>query len=506
MSDLLQAAIASNLESLQFAGPELALTISILVIVTVDLVYSGEKRALMTGLTLAGLLWAVWSIVGLYGTEPRSLFAGMMALDDFGLFFKLLMAGTTLVVVVFGIQSTDIDEKLAEFYAVLLTIVLGGFLMASSTNLLMMYLTLELVSLPSFILAGYQRHVQRSNEAALKYVVYGGVSSGVMLYGFSLIYGLTGTLDLFEVSSRIAAQGGLDLTLFLAATMSMAGFGYKVACVPFHFWCPDVYQGAPTPVTAFLSVAPKAVGFAMLARFFYVGLSSYDGTLGTSLAGQWPELLAIVSACTMTLGNLTAIWQNNLKRLLAYSSIAHAGYMMMGVVMLSSAGLQGVMFYAAVYLFMNLGAFFVVLLVADRTGSEDIKDFAGLGWRSPFIAAVMTFFLASLTGLPPTAGFAGKLYLFSAVVEGGLWWLAVVGVLNSAVSLYYYWRIARTMYLEDPAVAEPLGIPAIATVTLAVLFAGTVVFGIYFGPLSDLTAQSTTLYAPVQAAAQAMLR
>ena len=506
MSDLLQAAIASNLESLQFAGPELALTISILVIVTVDLVYSGEKRALMTGLTLAGLLWAVWSIVGLYGTEPRSLFAGMMALDDFGLFFKLLMAGTTLVVVVFGIQSTDIDEKLAEFYAVLLTIVLGGFLMASSTNLLMMYLTLELVSLPSFILAGYQRHVQRSNEAALKYVVYGGVSSGVMLYGFSLIYGLTGTLDLFEVSSRIAAQGGLDLTLFLAATMSMAGFGYKVACVPFHFWCPDVYEGAPTPVTAFLSVAPKAVGFAMLARFFYVGLSSYDGTLGTSLAGQWPELLAIVAACTMTLGNLTAIWQNNLKRLLAYSSIAHAGYMMMGVVMLSSAGLQGVMFYAAVYLFMNLGAFFVVLLVADRTGSEDIKDFAGLGWRSPFIAAVMTFFLASLTGLPPTAGFAGKLYLFSAVVEGGLWWLAVVGVLNSAVSLYYYWRIARTMYLEDPAVAEPLGIPAIATVTLAVLFAGTVVFGIYFGPLSDLTAQSTTLYAPVQAAAQAMLR
>ena len=507
MSDFLQAAIASNLESLHFAGPELALTISILVIVAVDLIYSGEKRRLvMTALTLAGLAWALWSIVDLYGTEPRSLFAGMMALDNFGLFFKMVMVVTTIVVVLFGVQSKDIDEKLAEFYAVLLTIVLGGCLMASSTNLLMMYLSLELVSLPSFILAGYQRHLQRSNEAALKYVVYGGVSSGVMLYGFSLIYGLTGTLDIFEVSSRIAAQGGLDLTLFLAATLSMAGFGYKVASVPFHFWCPDVYEGAPTPVTAFLSVAPKAVGFAMLARFFYIGLSSYDGRLGTPLAGQWPELLAIVSACTMTLGNLTAIWQSNLKRLLAYSSIAHAGYMMMGVVMLSSAGLQGVMFYAAVYLFMNLGAFFVVLLVADKTGSEDIKEFTGLGWRSPFLAAAMTFFLASLTGLPPTAGFAGKVYLFSAVVQGGLWWLAVVGVLNSAVSLYYYWRIVRTMYLEDPATTEPLGVPAFATATLAVLFAGTVVFGIYFGPLSDLTAQSTTLYAPAQEVVQAVLR
>lgn len=505
MTDLIQLAIASNLESLSYAGPELALTVSILVIVTVDLFFKRQQPLLMTVLAFAALGWALWSIVGLYGGEPRSLFAGMMALDDFSLFFKLIMTITTIVVIFFGLQSRDIDEKIAEFYAVLLTIVLGGFLMASSTNLLMMYVSLELVSLPSFILAGYQKHIQRSNEAALKYVVYGGVSSGIMLYGFSLIYGVTGTLDVFEVSTIIAGQQGLDLTLFLAATLAMAGFGYKVASVPFHFWCPDVYEGAPTPVTAFLSVAPKAVGFAMLARFFYLGLSSFDGTVGTVLAGQWPQLLALVSASTMTLGNLTAIWQNNLKRLLAYSSIAHAGYMMMGVVMLSSAGLKGVMFYSAVYLFMNLGAFLVVLLIAEKTGNEDIKEYSGLGWRSPFIALVMTIFLASLTGLPPTAGFVGKVYLFAAVVDGGLWWLAVVGVLNSAVSLYYYWRIVRAMYLEEPATSDRFGVPAFANAMLGVLVIGTLVFGVYFGPLADLAEQSTRLFMPAVSNLQAML-
>ena len=267
--------------------------------------------------------------------------------------------------------------------------------MASSTNLLMMYLSLELVSLPSFILVGYQKRVRRSNEAALKYVVYGGVSSGIMLFGFSWIYGLTGTLDIYEIASVLDASPSYGLTLFLGAALAMAGFGYKVASVPFHFWCPDVYEGAPTPVTAFLSVAPKAAGFALLARFFYLGLSEYDGTSGTVIGIAWPQLLAVISACTMTLGNLTAIWQRNLKRLLAYSSIAHAGYMMMGIVMLSASGLKAVMFYTAAYLFMNLGAFLVVLVLAVRIGSEEIQDYNGLGWRSPWVALAMTAFLFS---------------------------------------------------------------------------------------------------------------
>ena len=207
----------------------------------------------------------------------------------------------------------------------------------------------------------------------------------------------------------------------------------------------------------------------------------------------------------MTLGNLTAIWQNNLKRLLAYSSIAHAGYMMMGVVMLSQAGLQAIMFYTAVYLFMNLGAFLVVILITEQTGSEDIAEYRGLGWRAPFAAAVMTVFLASLTGLPPTAGFIGKVYLFSSVIEGGLWWLALVGVLNSAVSLYYYWRVVRTMYLDDPEKTEPIAFPAFANAALLVLLAGTLVFGLYFTPLANLTSASTTLHIPTPEVAQAAI-
>jgi NADH-quinone oxidoreductase subunit N len=497
LNELIQQAIAANISSLSLAMPEIILTIGILLIVTIDLLVSGDNKALMTGLTVATLLAALASVVSLYDQPAQSLFVGMLALDPFSLYFKLLVIATTLVVVVFGLQSSDIDHKYAEFYAVFLTVGLGGFLMASATNLLMMYLALELVSIPSFVLTGYQKHVRRSNEAALKYVVYGGVSSGIMLYGFSLLYGLTGTLDVHEIGAALASGDVPDVTLFIAATLAMAGFGYKVASVPFHFWCPDVYQGAPTPVTAFLSVAPKAVGFAMIARFFYLGLSTFDGVSGEVLGGQWTELLAVIAAATMTLGNLTAIWQNNLKRLLAYSSIAHAGYMMMGIVMLSPAGLQAIMFYTGVYLFMNLGAFLVVILIAERTGSEDISEFRGMGWRAPFLSVAMTVFLASLTGLPPTAGFIGKVYLFAAVVEGGLWWLAVVGVLNSAVSLYYYWRVVRTIYLDDPEPgAEPFTVPALANVSILILLAGTMIFGLYFTPLADLTQASTSLHIP----------
>lgn len=507
MTDLIQQAIAANLNSLNLAMPEIILTLGILVIVTVDLIVSGDKKSLMTGLTVVTLVAALVSIVQLYDQPPQSLFAGMLSLDPFSLFFKLLVVVTTLVVVAFGLQSSDIDHKFAEFYAVFLCVGLGGFLMASATNLLMMYLALELVSIPSFILVGYQKHVRRSNEASLKYVVYGGVSSGIMLYGFSLLYGLTGTLDVHEIGARLASGEVPHTTLFIAATLAMAGFGYKVASVPFHFWCPDVYHGAPTPVTAFLSVAPKAVGFAMIARFFYLGLSSFDGMAGEVLGGQWPELLAVIAAATMTLGNLTAIWQNNLKRLLAYSSIAHAGYMMMGVVMLSPAGLQAIMFYTAVYLFMNLGAFLVIILIAEQTGSEEISEYRGMGWRAPFLSAVMTVFLASLTGLPPTAGFIGKVYLFASVVEGGLWWLAVVGVLNSAVSLYYYWRIVRTMYLDDPDPdAGPVMVPTFANATLIVLLAGTVIFGVYFTPLADLTAASNSFHLSASEVAQILAK
>ncbi len=495
MANVIENAVAVNLSSLSYIWPEVILTAAIMIIVVVDLIAKGKKKGLMTGMTLAALVICLIAVVDLYDEAPRSLFLGMAALDGFALFFKVLFVATTILVVLFGLQSPDVGEAhIGEFFAILLSVVLGGFFMASSTNLLMMYLSLELVSLPSFILVGYQKRVQRSNEAALKYVVYGGVSSGIMLFGFSLIYGLTGTLDIYEIASVLAASPPYGLTLFLGAALAMAGFGYKVASVPFHFWCPDVYEGAPTPVTAFLSVAPKAAGFALLARFFYLGLSEYDGTSGTVIGIAWPQLLAVISACTMTLGNLTAIWQRNLKRLLAYSSIAHAGYMMMGIAMLSASGLKAVMFYTAAYLFMNLGAFLVVLVLAVRIGSEEIQDYNGLGWRSPWVALAMTAFLFSLTGLPPTAGFVGKVYLFASVIDGGLYWLAVVGVLNSAVSLYYYARIVKAMYLERPLSDTRVILPRFSVGMLAFLFAGTLLLGVYWAPLADLAERSTELF------------
>jgi NADH-quinone oxidoreductase subunit N len=506
VAEAIEKAIATNLGSLSAVWPEVILAATILVIVTVDLFLTGRKRGPLTVITLAGLLAGVIVTAGLYGEPSRSLFMGMVALDPFGLFFKLLFLAATAAVVLFSLQSPDIEEsRVGEFYAILLTAGLGGFLMVSATNLLMMYLSLELVSVPSYILAGYQKRLRRSSEAALKYVIFGGVSSGIMLYGFSLIYGLTGTLDIHGISSALTQTTPYGLTLFLGTLLALGGFGYKIASVPFHFWCPDVYEGAPTPVTAFLSVAPKAAGFAMMARFFYTGFSTYDGVSGIATGVAWTELLAVVSVCTMTLGNLTAIWQTNLKRLLAYSSIAHAGYMLMGVVMLSSAGLKAVMFYAAAYLFMNLGAFLVVLVLAQRLSSEDIADYVGLGWRSPWIAFCMSVFLFSLTGIPPTAGFVGKVYLFSAVIEGKLYWLAMAGAVNSAVSLYYYARIIRAMYLERPQNPDRVSIPILGAVSLGVLVAGTLVLGVYWEPLAVLAEQSTMLFTPVSSGAQALL-
>jgi NADH-quinone oxidoreductase subunit N len=282
--------------------------------------------------------------------------------------------------------------------------------------------------------------------------------------------------------------------------MILAGFGYKISAVPFHFWTPDVYEGAPITVTAFLSVASKAAGFAMMIRFFavtFVDLVMGGGPesgWGILNGFEWTHLIAILSVLTMTIGNLVAIWQNNLKRLLAYSSIAHAGYMLLGVAALSSAGFSAVMIYFVIYLFMNLGAFYIVMLVADKTGTEDIAGYEGLGARAPFIGVAMTIFLLSLTGIPPTAGFIGKLYIFSALIDARMIWLVVIGALNSVVSLYYYVRVFRGMFLKEPAAgAAPLRFsPAEIAVTL-LLLVPTLVLGLYFGPLVEYAQASVSI-------------
>ncbi len=283
--------------------------------------------------------------------------------------------------------------------------------------------------------------------------------------------------------------------------LTLVGFGYKISAVPFHFWTPDVYEGAPITITAFLSVASKAAGFAMMIRFFKISFldpsmgSLTLGTWGAFPGFEWNQVIAIISVLTMTLGNLVAVWQNNLKRMLAYSSIAHAGYMLMGVVVLSNQGIAAILVYFVVYLFMNLGAFYTVMLVANRLGSEDIDAYRGLGYRSPLIGVTFTIFLLSLTGVPPTAGFVGKLYLFAALISGKWFWLAIVGALNSVVSLYYYARVLRNMYLRDTEGAlTPLSISPFQTVLLLILVIPTLLLGIYFTPLIEYAQASVSMF------------
>ena len=481
----------NNLESLNYIMPEIIVTISIVVLVVLDLVVGGEKKRWMTGLVLVILAGTLYSVADLYAAGERPLFGGMIALDGFSLFFKMIFVVATMIAAIFTLESSDVaSNRIGEFYALMLAMVLGGFLMASATDLLMIYLALEMVSIPSYILSGFQKGVRRSSEAAVKYVIYGGVSSGVMIYGLSLLYGVTGTTNIYLMGEILATSQPYPLTLFVGITFAMAGFGYKVATVPFHFWCPDVYEGAPTPVTAFLSIAPKAAGFAMLSRFFYSGLAHEAGTEMVFTGVDWPLLLGVISAFTMTLGNTVAIWQDNLKRLLAYSSIAHAGYMMLGVVTLSGAGLRALMFYLMAYLLMNLGAFLVVILMAPKLNGEDIHSYRGLGQRSPYVAVIMTIFLLSLTGLPPTAGLIGKVYIFAALIETKWYLLAVVGVLNSVVALFYYARIIRAMFMEEPATTEMIALPRRSLAILTAIAAPTVLFGLYWVPLINLADRS----------------
>jgi NADH-quinone oxidoreductase subunit N len=494
------------LHDLSLFTPEVALTVTLLLALVADLIF--KRQALVTvALVLVGFIVTGVLILGQAGTHA-SIFGNMIAVDSFAWFFKLVIILTAILIVVFSLGSAELNlpgRKLGEYYALLVSLTLGIVLMAGASNLLMMYLALELSSLSSYVLAGYTKEAPDSSEASLKYVIYGALSSGLMLYGISIFYGLTGSLDLYTVNQvlpQVAARGGTHLFLLvIASVLAVAGFGYKISAVPFHFWAPDVYEGAPITITAFLSVASKAGGFAMMIRFFKVvfidptavGLSA--GTWGALAGFPWYDLVAILSVVTMTVGNLIAIWQNNLKRLLAYSSIAHAGYMLMGIVVLSNDGLAAIMLYFVIYLFMNLGAFYVVMIVANKTGSEDIEEYKGLGARTPFVAVAMAIFLVSLTGLPPTAGFIGKLYLFAALINHGWIWLAIVGALNSVIALYYYVRIIRNMFLvSDDRPREAIVFPRMQVVTVIVLLVPTLLLGLYFSPLAQLAQASVRIF------------
>jgi NADH-quinone oxidoreductase subunit N len=490
------------LHDLQYFSPELVLTGTFLVAILMDLIFR-RSAAVVTSVVVFGLLVTGTLVLGQSGVHA-SIFSNMIAVDPFAVFFKLLILLTVLFIVAFSVGSAELNtagRKLGEYYSLLVALTLGMVLMVGASNLLMMYLALELSSLSSYILSGYTKEAPDSSEASLKYVIYGALSSGLMLYGISILYGLTGSLDLYSLNSALGRGNAHQFALLIAGVLTLAGFGYKISAVPFHFWAPDVYEGAPITITALLSVASKAAGFAMMIRFFKVTfidtsvLALPAGAWATLRGFEWYHLVAVLSVLTMTVGNLIAIWQNNLKRLLAYSSIAHAGYMLMGVVVLNNEGLAAVMLYFIVYLFMNLGAFYVVMLVANKIGSEDIEDYRGLGARAPFVSVALAIFLLSLTGLPPTAGFIGKLYLFAALLNSGWIWLALVGAINSVISLYYYVRVFRNMYLYAPATpAEPILFSNVESAILLALVVPTLLLGLYFTPIVELAQASVKIF------------
>jgi NADH-quinone oxidoreductase subunit N len=374
-------------------------------------------------------------------------------------------------------------------------------LLASANDLVMLYLSLEMVSLSSYVLVAYLKGDRMSNEASLKYVLFGAVSTGAMLYGFSLLYGMAGTTSLPGL--RAWLEGGLPdaarFSVYVVVFLVVAGFGFKTASVPFHFWCPDVYQGAPTPVAALLSVAPKAAAFAVMVRFFFGGLSSpRTGPWDLAGAVDWQQVLILVSVVTMTVGNIAALTQTNMKRLLAYSSIAHAGYIMMGVVALSQSGAQSLMVYLLAYVFMNLGAFLVVTLIHNEDGTFDLRDYPGLYRRAPMLTLAMSIFLLSLMGIPPLVGFMGKLYVFAAIVEMGpsFWWYAAVGAVNAAVAAYYYARVLKTMIIDEGNEDRPaFAVPVVDGVWVAVLTLANVLPLLFWSRVEELTRLSLDLYA-----------
>ena len=477
-------------------APELWLAGVGLALVVLDLFVAEDRKIVVGWAAIIGLVLSLLPTFGMLGLPAsgaqvlpsRTVFFNTYAVDGFAVFFKIIVIISAILVI---LSAMDYFRKQTRFegelYALLTFTTLGLVLMAGSADLILLALSIEFVSLTSYVLAGYFKASARGNEAGIKYFLFGASASAVMIYGFSILYGLTGQTNLYAIAERIRTAP--TPALIVALSLSLAGLGFKISMVPFHQWTPDVYEGSPTPVAAYLSVASKAAGFAALVRLLLVAIapSSLD----------WVTLVAGLSALSMTVGNLLALPQRNIKRMLAYSSISHAGFLLIGVAAFKGDfGTPGLLIYLLAYTFTNLGAFFVAVLLEQRLGSVDIPDYAGLSQRSPALAAVMALFMLSLTGIPPTAGFFGKFYIFGGAINNGLIWLAVVAIANSVVALYYYVNVIRVMYLLPASSREPVTGPAALQVALGITALGTLVIGIFPQPFINLVGAAALLLRP----------
>ena len=490
--------------SLQYIKPEISAAIALVVLVTVDLVMGKNKKYLpyimILGLLITGYFIIAQFNISSFAFSSENNKYGLLAIDSFGSFFKLLIIFSSIIIVLFSLSSDEIkkaNERLGEYLSLIWGMIIGMFFMINAADLIVVYLSLELLSLSSYVLAGITKDTLRNSEASLKYVIYGGVSSGIMLFGISILYGITGTTNIYEINALFQSQQIQSIIVTLSSILIFAGIGFKISAAPFHFWTPDVYEGAPITITAYLSVASKAAGFALLLRFTkitFIDSVNPDGSWNIISLIDWNSFLIIISILTMTLGNFAALWQNNMKRLLAYSSIAHAGYILLGLIALSNEGMMAVMIYFVIYTIMNLGAFFVVMLIANKIGSEELDDYKGLGKVAPVLTVTLGIFLISLIGLPPTAGFIGKLYLFLALINSKMIIVAFIALLNTVVAVYYYVRVLKYLFLDSSEKEiQPFGVSIPNLILILILAIPTLVLGVYFTPLVEFAKQSITL-------------
>jgi len=467
--------------NIELIAPELSLTATAIAVILLDLFI--QKKVWLTVVSMAGISIATVFAITIWGGDPQTIFNNLLAVDNFAVFFKILLLAIVAMVL---LASTDYVSKLrrfqGEYHALVLLTTIGMMLMAASTDLISIFVSLELSSISFYALVGFLKD-DRSTEASLKYILLGGIASAVLLYGMALTFGFTGKTQLAEIAQvtqgispeNLLASPGLILGLVLM----IAGFGFKIAAVPFQMWVPDVYEGAPTPITLYLSVGSKIAGFALILRVFFSAFGHPE-----SLSQDWGTIFAILSAIGMTLGNIIAIQQVNIKRMLAYSSIAHSGYIMIGLaaVGLSAAadftGQSFILFYIIAFALADLAAFISVIAISNKLNSDLIKDYAGTGKQSPVLSLALTLSLISLIGLPPTAGFLAKFYIFTGAAGSGLLWLVIVAVINSVVSAYYYLRVAKVMWLGEPSYEGKIQSSTALKIALAICCLGILLLGI----------------------------
>jgi NADH-quinone oxidoreductase subunit N len=478
--------------------PELSLASFAIIVIMVDLFI--QKKGLLVWVSLTGLVVSAGFTLAMWGGHSQAIFNNTLAVDNFALFFKLMFLGIAALVI---LASVDYTSKFAyfkgEYHALMLLSALGMMLMAAATDLISIFIAIELTSISLYILVGFLKD-PKSTEASLKYLLLGAIASAILLYGMALVFGFTGKTQLGEIAQVIQAMSPQTLLaspgLVLGMVLLVAGFGFKIAAVPFHMWVPDVYEGAPTPITAYLSVASKAAGFAIILRVFY---SAFGFPNWLSL--DWGLIFAVLSAIGMTLGNVVAIPQTNIKRMLGYSSIAQAGYLMVGIaaVGLSPAadiiGRSSVLFFLASYALTNLGAFIAIIAISNKLDSDLIDDYSGMGRRAPLLALALTLCLISLIGMPPAAGFMAKFYIFSGAVQHGLLWLVVIAVINSVISAYYYLRVVKVMWLGEPVSEEKVPSSGALRLALALSILGVLFLGVIPGFVMRLAEIAASMFA-----------